>query len=269
VLSSALADNSFLVVTAIPSRPADFIRETLSVFKAEMLSKDIRCELEVKPSFATLDVDYLLTDPSRVNQLLINLLTNAISECLPSQSRVMVSYWPTEFTAPGSDRHIRVILDVAARRPVLPGSASSSQVDPQANASPTSTPSEDPDTVFLSVSVCDTGRGLTSEEAAGLFKRFKQASAMTHISYGGSGLGLFICKRLAELLGGDIGIQSELGKGSTFTFYVPTKRCAKPQESASTAAQSTASAAATTSTPAEDVSLQGLHVLVSYIPCPC
>jgi len=212
ILTLSKIDNSFLVVTPIPSRPTEFVRETLSVFKAEMLSKDIKCDLDIKPSFATLNVDWLLTDPSRVNQLLINLLTNAI-----------------KFTAPGSDRHIRVLLDVAASRPVLAGGSASGVTERTEGGSPAGTPIEDPETVFLCVSVCDTGRGLTADEAAGLFKRFKQASAMTHISYGGSGLGLFICKRLAELLGGDIGVESERGKGSTFSFYVPAKRCSSPQ----------------------------------------
>lgn len=57
---------------------ADFISETLAVFKAEMRSKKISYELKIEPSFAENNVDYVLTDPSRINQVVINMLTNAI-----------------------------------------------------------------------------------------------------------------------------------------------------------------------------------------------
>lgn len=84
------------------------------------------------------------------------------------------------------------------------------------------------DEVYLLVSISDTGRGITQDEIGHLFQRFRQANPRTHISYGGSGLGLHICKRIAELLGGEIGVESVRGKGSTFTFYIPTKRSPVP-----------------------------------------
>lgn len=80
------------------------------------------------------------------------------------------------------------------------------------------------DDIYLLVSISDTGRGLTQDEIGHLFQRFRQANPKTHISYGGSGLGLHICKRIVELLGGEVGVESIRGRGSTFTFYIPTKR---------------------------------------------
>lgn len=84
------------------------------------------------------------------------------------------------------------------------------------------------DDIYLLVSISDTGRGLTQDEIGHLFQRFRQANPKTHISYGGSGLGLHICKRITELLGGEIGVESVRGRGSTFTFYIPTKRAVMP-----------------------------------------
>ena len=78
--------------------------------------------------------------------------------------------------------------------------------------------------LFLHFSVNDTGVGLTSDEMKNLFLRFSQASPKTHVTYGGSGLGLFICKELAELQGGRIGVSSVPGKGSDFKFYVRARR---------------------------------------------
>jgi hypothetical protein len=85
-----------------------------------------------------------------------------------------------------------------------------------------------PADIYLQVSISDTGRGLTQDETGNLFQRFRQANAKTHISYGGSGLGLHICRRITELLGGEIGVESVRGKGSTFTFYIPVKRSVSP-----------------------------------------
>ncbi|MBI5710951.1 MAG: response regulator [Candidatus Eisenbacteria bacterium] len=106
--------------------------------------------------------------------------------------------------------------------------------------------SEDDQHVSLRLAVSDTGIGITEEQRARLFEAYRQADASTSRKYGGTGLGLAISRKLVGLMGGEVGVESEPGAGSTFWFNVGLEK--QPREQ----------------TPARppDVELQGAPVLV-------
>ena len=74
---------------------------------------------------------------------------------------------------------------------------------------------------WLELAVSDTGIGMTAEQKAKLFEEFTQADATTAQRFGGTGLGLAITRKLARMMGGDVTVASELGKGSVFTVRLP------------------------------------------------
>jgi PAS domain S-box-containing protein len=130
---------------------------------------------------AALDVpQQLIGDPLRLGQVLINYLNNAIK--FTHQGEIGVDVRVESFYGP----------------------------DP---AVPQSGPG-----LVLRFDVNDTGIGLSEEQMGRLFRSFEQADASTTRRYGGTGLGLAISMQLATLMGGEVGVRSELGKGSTFWF---------------------------------------------------
>ena len=125
--------------------------------------------------------EYLNGDPSRIGQIMLNLVGNAI-----------------KFTEQGSVR-------IEASHAVV----AEGQIE-------------------LSIKVVDSGPGIPPDVLASLFSPFTQADSSVSRRYGGSGLGLAICRQLCRTMGGDIGVDSEPGRGSVFWFTVRCAPCSEP-----------------------------------------
>lgn len=215
ILTISKLDSNLLLITPVASQPEQILSRALKMFDSELQAKDIEAKFELHSTYKELGVDWVSLDPSRVLQILINLLTNAI-----------------KFTAPSKTRCLTVAVGASLEPPVLHHIAGFQFAPLGSTKANVSVADEwgDGEILYIIFKVQDTGCGLTAEEKQILFQRFKQASPRTHAQYGGSGLGLFISKRLAELHGGQIGVASEAGKGSIFSFFVQARRCGPPSD---------------------------------------
>jgi adenylate cyclase len=83
---------------------------------------------------------------------------------------------------------------------------------------------------WVELAVADTGIGLTAEQQAKLFQEFTQADSLTARRYGGTGLGLALSRKLARMMGGDVTVASEPGKGSVFTVRLPAGADSEPSQ---------------------------------------
>jgi PAS domain S-box-containing protein len=217
VLTFSKLGSHMLIITPVDAQPLTIVQRALKMFEGETQSVGIDMKLHVHDSFKELAIDWVKLDPQRVVQVLINLTTNAI-----------------KFTsnADGIRGSIYVTMAASLTRPSAQSNPRVQYVRSQTKVNEDLIMGPDwgdGEEVYIQFAVEDTGPGLTAEEKKILFNRFAQASPKTHVQYGGSGLGLFISRELTELQGGEIGVASEAGHGSTFAFYVHARRSTEPQ----------------------------------------
>ncbi|HEV8662723.1 MAG TPA: GAF domain-containing protein [Candidatus Methylomirabilis sp.] len=162
-----------------------------TIMKALAAKKSLALTTEVEPG-----VDQLTADPARFKQILYNLLSNAV-KFTPEEGQVRVA--------------VRRLLGPPAGYPPMP--------------LPPAAPEPAP---YLEVVVTDTGIGIDPKDRERIFEDFQQVDSSLSREHQGTGLGLSLTRKMVELHGGRIRVESELGKGSTFRFTIPEQGPRQP-----------------------------------------
>lgn len=170
---------------------SSFVRSLVASIRS--LAKQHNNSLEVN---ITDRLDTIHADRNKLRQSLLNLLHNAC-----------------RFTKGG-----KILLTVAATKHSTCLSASMSPVSNLAGF-----PEKKQTSQFVSFQVSDTGIGISPEHQTRIFDPFTQVDESTTRTHGGGGLGLAIAQKFVQMMGGDISVESQLGAGSTFTLWLPTK----------------------------------------------
>ena len=209
VLTLSKLQYMMLAITPQPTKLPELVNSTLKMFESELQEKKITATAFSESPTEANNADWVSCDPSRLTQIIVNFLTNAI-----------------KFTKDESRREIKIHYGTVTSEPksAFPKNINWAPVGSTSPSPKLSFDRSPGQLLYLTFAVQDSGVGMDLADRQNLFERFTQANIKTSIKYGGSGLGLFICKRLAEKMGGEIGVISTKGKGSTFVFYIEANR---------------------------------------------
>ncbi|MCA9111635.1 MAG: response regulator, partial [Planctomycetaceae bacterium] len=157
-----------MIIHREPVSVVDILADIRSLMAVRAMEKSLSLSMHVKSRIP----ETIFSDPTKVRQILVNLVGNAIKFTQKGEVRIETRYLPEH--------------------------------------------------KVMEFAVVDTGTGISQEDAESLFQAFEQVDNSLTREVGGSGLGLAICRRLVSMLGGELTVESELGKGSTFRFTVET-----------------------------------------------
>jgi len=180
ILDLSKVEAGQFTLEAVPFNIHELLSTSVDLFRQRAQDKGIKIGYQIGADVPAT----LVGDPHRVRQILINLLGNAVKFTDQGEIEVQVNSENT-----------------TADSLIAPGSSAMTAAD-----------------CVLRLSVRDTGIGIPADKHEVIFESFAQADSSTTRKYGGSGLGLAIAKRLANLMGGTMGIESRVNHGSTFFF---------------------------------------------------
>ena len=217
VLMLSRLDAKMLTINPAAEDPANVVSTTIRMFQGETTLNETEIYAEKDSSIDDHAVRFALIDASRLVQVLVNLISNSI-KFLTSRTLRKIS--------------LRYGAHVAPPESLQTSFGEIDWIEPARGSKPFEALSSYPqNSLYLHFVVQDTGPGIVPDQLKKLFKRFSQASSRSHISYGGSGLGLYICRELVEIQGGRVGVASKPGEGSAFAFYIESRYAPQPEQS--------------------------------------
>ena len=206
---------------------AKLVREVESTVQPLVAKKENKLVVDCPP-----DIGAMKADQTKVRQVLFNLISNAAK--FTEKGTIALCVARTSSPLQGERAGVRGESDMPGNdlphlTPTLsPPAGSGEEEDAAASLNPQRS--------TLNFIITDTGIGMTPEQLGKLFQVFTQADASTSKKYGGTGLGLALSRKFCQMMGGDIAVTSEHGKGSTFTVILPTEVRESVRESAARSA---------------------------------
>ncbi len=185
ILDFSKIESGKMELERTPFELALCLEEALDLFALQASSKKLELNYHIAPEVPA----WIMGDVTRLRQVVVNLVNNAV-----------------KFTPGGS---ISLEVRRAMREPAPLGFSAGV--------------ADDPSRLILEFDIHDTGIGIPPDRLDRLFKAFSQVDSSTTRKYGGTGLGLVICQRLTELMGGGIRVESTNGQGSSFIFTIQTE----------------------------------------------
>ncbi|KAJ5169366.1 CheY-like superfamily [Penicillium coprophilum] len=211
VLTFSKLDASMLPLSPRKVQPQRHLTIPMAIFRPELRKQRIHFEYKADVSYAKCGIDWVMGDLDRMGQVLVNILSNAIKFTAKSESQ----------------RSIRVSVGASLERPPSypPNIVFFDSGESALRQDATHKPEWGSGAIaYIMVAVKDSGIGVTEQAQKRLFERFNQATPKTESIYGGSGLGLNVCRKLCHLHGGEIGVSSKECQGSTFGFFFKVRR---------------------------------------------
>ena len=205
ILDLSKVESGKMTIDSIPMNISSLCNEVVSLFAVKARQRSLTLDYHYTEALSP----YIKGDPVRIKQIMVNLVNNAI-----------------KFTREGG----RVTIDVkhmennscedkyGNHKSIC---SHELQVEQASHYNTDDSGSVNHQDMTLCIEVTDTGVGIKPESLEAIFDAYDQANKSTHRLYGGTGLGLSVCKSLVELMGGYIEVDSAVGIGTTFTVLLP------------------------------------------------
>ena len=205
ILDLSKVESGQMTIDSIPMNISSLCNEVVSLFAVKARQRSLTLDYHYTEALSP----YIKGDPVRIKQIMVNLVNNAI-KFTREGGRVTIDVKHME-NNPCEDKY-------GNHKSIC---SHELQVEQASHYNTDDSGSVNHQDMTLCIEVTDTGVGIKPESLEAIFDAYDQANKSTHRLYGGTGLGLSVCKSLVELMGGYIEVDSAVGIGTTFTVLLP------------------------------------------------
>ncbi|OAP72121.1 hybrid sensor histidine kinase/response regulator [Psychrobacter sp. SHUES1] len=205
ILDLSKVESGKMTIDSIPMNISSLCNEVVSLFAVKARQRSLTLDYHYTEALSP----YIKGDPVRIKQIMVNLVNNAI-KFTREGGRVSIDVKHME-NNPCEDKY-------GNHKSIC---SHELQVEQASHYNTDDSGSVNHQDMTLCIEVTDTGVGIKPESLEAIFDAYDQANKSTHRLYGGTGLGLSVCKSLVELMGGYIEVDSAVGIGTTFTVLLP------------------------------------------------